>query len=86
MGKNNQSVPASRSRTVSRQRISRGGGDSAEAALAIADQPGTTVALSYRSEAFGRVKPKQATVDAAQAAGGGCCQPREGNYERCGID
>lgn len=36
-----------------------GGGDSAlEAAIAIAEQPGTTVALSYRSEAFGRGKPK----------------------------
>jgi thioredoxin reductase len=36
-----------------------GGGDSAlEAAMAIAEQPGTTVTLSYRSEAFGRGKPK----------------------------
>ncbi len=36
-----------------------GGGDSAlEAAIAIAGQPGTTVALSYRSEAFGRGKAK----------------------------
>ncbi len=36
-----------------------GGGDSAlEAALAIAAQPGTDVALSYRGEAFGRVKEK----------------------------
>ncbi len=36
-----------------------GGGDAAlEAALDCAAQPGTTVALSYRSEAFGRVKPK----------------------------
>jgi thioredoxin reductase (NADPH) len=36
-----------------------GGGDSAlEAALSIADEPGTTVTLSYRSEAFGRVKQK----------------------------
>jgi len=36
-----------------------GGGDSAlEAALAIADEPGTSVTLSYRSEAFGRVKQK----------------------------
>ncbi len=36
-----------------------GGGDSAlEAAITIAEQPGTTVTLSYRSEAFGRVKPK----------------------------
>lgn len=36
-----------------------GGGDSAiEAAVSIADQPDTQVALSYRGEAFGRVKPK----------------------------
>ncbi len=36
-----------------------GGGDSAlEAAIAIAEQPGTTVTLSYRSEAFGRGKQK----------------------------
>jgi len=34
-----------------------GGGDSAlEAALACADERGTTVTLSYRSEAFSRVK------------------------------
>lgn len=36
-----------------------GGGDSAlEAALACADEPGTRVTLSYRSEAFSRVKQK----------------------------
>lgn len=36
-----------------------GGGDSAlEAAISIAEQQGTTVTLSYRSEAFGRGKPK----------------------------
>jgi len=36
-----------------------GGGDSAlEAALSIAEQPGTTVTLSYRSGAFSRAKPK----------------------------
>ena len=36
-----------------------GGGDSAlEAACSIADEPGTTVTISYRSEAFGRGKPK----------------------------
>lgn len=36
-----------------------GGGDSAlEAAITISEQAGTTVTLSYRSEAFGRVKPK----------------------------
>jgi thioredoxin reductase (NADPH) len=36
-----------------------GGGDSAlEAAIALAEQPGTEVTLSYRSEAFSRVKQK----------------------------
>ena len=36
-----------------------GGGDSAiEAAVAIAGEAGTTVTLSYRSEAFGRIKEK----------------------------
>jgi thioredoxin reductase/NAD-dependent dihydropyrimidine dehydrogenase PreA subunit len=48
-----------------------GGGDSAiEAALAIADEEGSAVTLSYRGEAFGRVKPKnQQQLAAAQAAG-----------------
>lgn len=36
-----------------------GGGDAAiEAALAVAEQPGTAVALSYRGEAFDRAKPR----------------------------
>ncbi len=36
-----------------------GGGDSAiEAAVATSEQPGTTVTLSYRGDAFGRVKQK----------------------------
>jgi thioredoxin reductase len=36
-----------------------GGGDSAlEAALDLCEEPGTKVTLSYRSEAFSRVKPK----------------------------
>ena len=44
-----------------------GGGDSAlEAAASIAEEPGTTVTLSYRGEAFGRAKPKnRLRVDAA---------------------
>ncbi len=44
-----------------------GGGDSAlEAAASIADQPNTTVTLSYRSEAFGRAKAKnRARVETA---------------------
>lgn len=36
-----------------------GGGDSAlEAAISIAEEPGTTVTLSYRSDSFSRAKPK----------------------------
>jgi thioredoxin reductase/ferredoxin len=48
-----------------------GGGDSAlEAALACADEPGTSVALSYRSEAFARVKEKnRKRLEAAQQSG-----------------
>jgi thioredoxin reductase (NADPH) len=48
-----------------------GGGDSAlEAAISISEEPGTTVALSYRSEAFGRAKLKnREKVDKAAAAG-----------------
>ena len=48
-----------------------GGGDSAlEAATSIADEPGTTVTLSYRSEAFGRAKEKnRVKVKEAEAAG-----------------
>jgi thioredoxin reductase (NADPH) len=48
-----------------------GGGDSAlEAATSIAEQPGTTVTLSYRSEAFGRAKSKNRDKVAAQTASG----------------
>jgi thioredoxin reductase/NAD-dependent dihydropyrimidine dehydrogenase PreA subunit len=48
-----------------------GGGDSAlEAAASIAEEAGTTVTLSYRSEAFGRAKQKnRVRVDAAVKAG-----------------
>ena len=48
-----------------------GGGDSAlEAALAVAEVDGTDVTLSYRSEAFSRVKPKnRKRLEAASAAG-----------------
>ena len=47
-----------------------GGGDSAlEAAIACADEPGTKVTLSYRSEAFSRVKQKnRELVQRAEAA------------------
>ena len=48
-----------------------GGGDSAlEAAWSIAEQPGTTVTLSYRGEAFGRAKAKnRSRVDTAVRKG-----------------
>lgn len=48
-----------------------GGGDSAlEAAIAVAEQPGTSVTLSYRSAAFARVKAKnRARLEALGAAG-----------------
>lgn len=46
-----------------------GGGDSAlEAAVALAEQPGTDVALAYRGDAIGRAKPKnRKAIDAAVA-------------------
>jgi thioredoxin reductase len=48
-----------------------GGGDSAlEAALAVSEENGTDVILSYRSDAFGRVKPKnRQRLETAQQAG-----------------
>lgn len=48
-----------------------GGGDSAlEAALALAEQPGCGVTLSYRSEAFSRVKPaNRQRLQAQESAG-----------------
>ena len=48
-----------------------GGGDSAlEAAIALSEQPGTSVVLSYRSKAFGRVKAKnREKLEAQQQAG-----------------
>jgi thioredoxin reductase/ferredoxin len=48
-----------------------GGGDSAlEAAHSIAEQPGTTVSISYRSESFSRAKPKNRDKVGQMAAGG----------------
>jgi thioredoxin reductase len=48
-----------------------GGGDSAlEAAHSIAEQPGTTVTLSYRSAAFSRAKPKNRDKVEQMAAAG----------------
>jgi thioredoxin reductase len=48
-----------------------GGGDSAlEAAHTIAEQPGTKVSISYRSEAFSRAKPKNRDKVAKMVAAG----------------
>lgn len=48
-----------------------GGGDSAlEAAHTIAEQPGTSVTISYRSEAFSRAKPKNRDKVAAMVEAG----------------
>ena len=48
-----------------------GGGDSAlEAAISIADEPGTTVTLSYRSGSFGRAKRKNRDRVGSAAANG----------------
>ena len=49
-----------------------GGGDSAvEAALALAEQPGNEVRMSYRGQGFRRIKPKNhERVEAAVSAGG----------------
>jgi thioredoxin reductase (NADPH) len=48
-----------------------GGGDSAlEAAHTIAEQPGTSVSISYRSEAFSRAKPKNRDKVAELVAAG----------------
>lgn len=48
-----------------------GGGDSAlEAAIALSEQPGTTVTLSYRGDAFARVKAKnRARLEQQQRSG-----------------
>lgn len=48
-----------------------GGGDSAiEAALALSDQPGNQVTVSYRGERFSRLKPANlARIESASAAG-----------------
>lgn len=54
-----------------RQVLVVGGGDSAlEAAASIAEQPGTQVTLSYRSEAFSRAKEKNRARIAAAEHGG----------------
>lgn len=63
-----------------------GGGDSAlEAATSIADQPGTTVILSYRSDAFGRAKTKNREKVAAQQASGRLTVMLKSNVKDIGV-
>jgi thioredoxin reductase (NADPH) len=64
-----------------------GGGDSAlEAAASIADEPGTSVILSYRSEAFGRAKLKnRERVEEAEKAGALRLMLKS-NVKRIGVD
>lgn len=60
-----------------------GGGDSAlEAALDIADEPGTRVTLSYRGKAFDRVKPKNRERLASAVAAGKVEQIMESTVQR----
>ncbi|MBS1143447.1 MAG: 4Fe-4S dicluster protein [Proteobacteria bacterium] len=63
-----------------------GGGDSAlEAALDVANEPGTTVILSYRGKAFDRVKPKNRTRLADAIAEGKIEQILESTVSEIGI-
>lgn len=72
-----------------------GGGDSAlEAALAIADAPGTEVSLSYRGDAFSRAKAKNrqlideyaaaSRIDLYLSSNVTCIKPREVTLEQQG--
>jgi thioredoxin reductase/Pyruvate/2-oxoacid:ferredoxin oxidoreductase delta subunit len=64
-----------------------GGGDSAiESAVTIADQPGTTVTLSYRSAAFGRAKRKNRERLDAGASSGRIQLLLESNVKAIGAD
>ncbi len=64
-----------------------GGGDSAlEAALDLADEPGTCVTLSYRGKAFDRVKPKNRTRLAEAIAAGKIEQLLESTVQEVGVD
>jgi thioredoxin reductase len=64
-----------------------GGGDSAiESAVTIADEPGTTVTLSYRSAAFGRAKKKNRERLDAGAASGRIKILLESNVKSIGSD
>ena len=64
-----------------------GGGDSAiESAVTIADQPGATVTLSYRSAAFGRAKRKNRERLDAGASSGRIQILLESNVKAIGAD
>ena len=64
-----------------------GGGDSAvEAALMLADQPGTTVRLSYRKDRLARIKPKNHERFEAAVAAGRVEPLWETNLTRIGPD
>jgi thioredoxin reductase/ferredoxin len=64
-----------------------GGGDSAiESAVTIADQPGTTVTLSYRSAAFGRAKRKNRERLEAGTSSGRIQVLLESNVKTIGTD
>ncbi len=64
-----------------------GGGDSAlEAATSIAGEAGTTVTLSYRSEAFGRAKAKNRDKVAAMAEAGRLKLLMKSNVKSIGKD
>lgn len=64
-----------------------GGGDSAvEAAMMLADQPGTTVRLSYRKDKLSRIKPKNHERFEAAVAAGHVEPLWETNLARIGPD
>jgi thioredoxin reductase (NADPH) len=64
-----------------------GGGDSAlEAAISLSEEPGTTVTLSYRSEAFGRVKQKNRDNLASAEAKGNLQVLLKSNVTEIGAD
>ena len=64
-----------------------GGGDSAlEAAIALAGEPGTRVTLSYRGQAFSRVKAKNRDALAALQQAGRLEVQLDSQFERIGAD
>ena len=82
---------STRSSTAAADVLVVGGGDTAlEAAIALANQPACRVTLSYRSEAFSRVKPaNRRRLESLEAAGSVRVVMRstvsENRRERCGA-